>query len=40
MKEYAELERQKKDILDKQAILKDEIDKEMKDKKVDSYKQD
>lgn len=40
MKEYAELERQKKDILDKQSILKDEIDKEMKDKKVDSYKQD
>jgi len=40
MKEYAELERQKKNILDKQTILKDEIDKEMKDKKVDTYKQE
>jgi hypothetical protein len=40
MLEYAELERQKKNILDKQAILKDEIDKEMKDKKVDTYKQE
>jgi hypothetical protein len=40
MKEYAELERQKKNILDKQSTLKDEIDKEMKDKKVDTFKQE
>lgn len=40
MKEYAELERQKKDILEKQSLLKTEIDKEMKEKKVDTYKQE
>jgi len=40
MEEYARLEREKKDIIEKQSELKKQIDKQMKEKKVDTFKRD
>jgi len=40
MEEYARLEREKKEIIEKQSELKKQIDKQMKEKKVDTFKRD
>ncbi len=40
MEEYAELERKKKSITEKQSVLKSEIDKEMRERKVENYKRE